>query len=478
MKQQAFNPYLPGYEYIPDAEPYVFDGRVYVYGSHDRFNGKGFCLNDYVCWSAPLDDLGAWRYEGVIYRKTQDPLNRSGWQCLFAPDVQQGADGRYYLFYSLNISTVTSVAVCGTPAGEYQFYGHIRYPDGHVFGSKTEEISNFDPGVLVDDDGRVYLYTGFAPSGMTYKIFKLRGRRIDGAYCVELDRDMLTLKGQPKLVAPGPLLAKDTGFDEHPFFEASSPRKINGRYYFIYSSILSHELCYAVSDRPDGGFIFGGTIVSIGDIGLNGNTQPVNYTGNTHGGLVEINGRWHIFYHRQTNCRQYSRQGCAEPVEILPDGSIPQVEITSCGLNGGPLSGTGEYSARIACNLSAKDGACLSRFKKKKDTAHPYFTQSGADRESVDDQYIASMRDGSWAGFKYFDFHGEREISVRIRGNAKGTFVVAAKRGGEPCALIDIQPGGQWTDVASPFITADGVSPLYFTFKGTGYVDFKSFSIK
>jgi hypothetical protein len=457
----------------------VFNGRVYAYGSHDRFNGKGFCLNDYVCWSAPVDDLGAWRYEGVIYRKTQDPLNRNGKQCLFAPDVQRGADGRYYLFYALNMSPVISVAVCDTPAGEYRFYGHIRYPDGHIFGSRRGEINNFDPGVLVDDDGRVYLYTGFAPAGIMYNVVSLRRRRIDGAYCVELDRDMLTLKGEPKLIAPGPLLAKGSGFDEHPFFEASSLRKINGRYYFIYSSILSHELCYATSDRPDGGFVFGGTIVSIGDIGLNGNTQPVNYTGNTHGSLIEINGHWYIFYHRQTNCHQYSRQGCAERVKILSDGSIPQVEMTSCGLNGGPLLGTGEYSARIACNLSGRDGACFSRFKKKKkNMAHPYFTQSGTDRETDDDQYIANLRSGSWAGFKYFDFHSECEISVRIRGNAEGAFTVTAKRGGKPLAVVDIRPGNQWTDISAPLEIKNGVSALYFTFNGTGSLDFKSFSIK
>ena len=70
MNKQAFNPYLPSWEYIPDGEPYVFDGRVYVYGSHDRFNGHAYCLNDYVTWSAPVDDLSDWRYEGVIYEKT------------------------------------------------------------------------------------------------------------------------------------------------------------------------------------------------------------------------------------------------------------------------------------------------------------------------------------------------------------------------------------------------------------------------
>lgn len=76
---QAYNPYLPSWEYIPDGEPHVFDGRVYVYGSHDRFNAPMFCMNDYVCWSAPVDDLGDWRYEGVIYRKTR--TRRTGWAC-------------------------------------------------------------------------------------------------------------------------------------------------------------------------------------------------------------------------------------------------------------------------------------------------------------------------------------------------------------------------------------------------------------
>ena len=69
---QAFNPYLPSWEYIPDAEPYVFGDRIYIYGSHDRFNAPIFCMNDYVCWSAPVDDLSNWSYSGVIFRKNQD----------------------------------------------------------------------------------------------------------------------------------------------------------------------------------------------------------------------------------------------------------------------------------------------------------------------------------------------------------------------------------------------------------------------
>ncbi|MBR4145167.1 MAG: alpha-N-arabinofuranosidase, partial [Lachnospiraceae bacterium] len=75
MKKQAFNPYLPSWEYVPDGEPYVFDGRLYVYGSHDQYNGQAFCLGDYVGWSAPVDDLGNWRYEGITYPRMADPAN-------------------------------------------------------------------------------------------------------------------------------------------------------------------------------------------------------------------------------------------------------------------------------------------------------------------------------------------------------------------------------------------------------------------
>ncbi len=159
VKRQAVNPYLPEYEYIPDGEPYVFGDRVYVYGSHDRFGAPMFCMNDYVCWSAPADDLGNWRYEGVIYRKSQDPKNRSGLRLLFAPDVARGADGRFYLFYAFDFMGMMGVAVADHPAGPYAFYGHIHYPDGTIWGRKKGDSFPFDPGVLVDDDGSVYLYS-------------------------------------------------------------------------------------------------------------------------------------------------------------------------------------------------------------------------------------------------------------------------------------------------------------------------------
>ena len=138
MKKLAFNPYIPEWEHIPDGEPRVFGDRVYIYGSHDEDGGDEFCLLDYVCWSAPVDDLGNWRCEGVIYRKEQEPLQQdknipgipsrmaAGLpHLIFAPDVVQGKDGRYYLYYSMDFSNVISVAVCDTPGVQYEFLAHV-----------------------------------------------------------------------------------------------------------------------------------------------------------------------------------------------------------------------------------------------------------------------------------------------------------------------------------------------------------------
>ena len=484
--KQAYNPFLPSYEYIPDGEPYVFEDRIYIYGSHDQFAGKQFCANDYVCWSAPVTDLSDWKYEGVIYRKDQDPMNPDGSHCLYAPDLQKGLDGRYYLYYALDMLGMVSVAVCDSPCGAFSYYGTVMYANGSNVGAEKEDIFQFDPGVFIDDDGRIFLYSGFAPQvddDTRQQMFG--GRRIEGAYCMELEKDMLTVKAEPKVIIPGAGYAQGTEFEPHAFFEASSMRKIRRQYYFIYSSAHGHELCYAVSDKPDGDFSYGGTIVSNGDVFYEGRSmeQALNYTGNNHGSIVEINEQFFIFYHRQTNRHSFSRQACAEPVRICLDGYIPQVEMTSCGLNLAPLRGIGKYEARIACNLMSKDGAafysgtCEGPVVAK---SHPYFTQSGADREGNGDQYIANMQDGSTAGFKYFTPENVNKISVRIRGNGSGcmrisTIQVAIGEEMREAAFVPVSPSSEFYWSASSFCVPDAPFSLHFSYEGNGEIDFTAF---
>jgi arabinoxylan arabinofuranohydrolase len=484
MKKQAFNPYLPSYEYIPDGEPYVFEDRVYVYGSHDKFNGKLFCMNDYVCWSAPVDNLSDWRYEGIIYRKKQDPMNRLGLYHMYAPDVAKGLDGRYYLYYGLNFLSVIAVAVCDTPAGKYEFYGYVSHPEGDILCNKKGDPFLFDPGVLVDDDGRVYLYSGFAPKkNLPSIITGGKKRTFHGGYVIELKSDMKTVIGDPKLLFKKKGEAAGTGFEEHEFFEASSIRKIGDIYYFIYSSINGHELCYATSMNPTGDFVYGGTIVSNGDLYLNGyseDKEAYNYIGNNHGSIVKIKDRWYVFHHRQTNRHHYSRQGLAEPIEIKEDGFIPQVEMTSCGLNNGALRGRGEYEARIACNLMSGKGAGRYGvyFGNVPFKEHPYFTQSGKDRENNPDQYIANMRDGAIAGFKYFMIEDLKEIAIQVRGNAKGFMNISTSLNSQPIASIPIQPTKRFTYFSSTANIENAKQALYFTYRGAGKLDFLSFVLR
>lgn len=478
---QAVNPFLPSYEYIPDGEPYVFGDRVYVYGSHDRFDGKLFCMNDYVCWSAPIDDLADWRYEGVIYRKVQDPKNRLGLFQMFAPDVAKGADGKYYLYYTLGFRSIMAVAVCDTPSGSYEFYGYISLPTGERLWNQKGDPYLFDPGIFVDDDGKVYLYSGFAPKQDVPRILTdFKRKTFKGGYVIELDSDMKTVKGEPKLIFHREGEVEGTGFEGHEFFEASSMRKINDTYYFIYSSINGHELCYATSKSPTGGFKYGGTIVSNGDLYINGyseDEQAYNYIGNNHGSIICIKEQWYVFYHRQTNRHHYSRQALAEPIVIKEDGTIPQVEMTSSGLNNGPLVGHGEYEARIACNLMSKEGAGRygTYFGNITFKNHPYFTQTGRDRENNPTQYIANMMDGAVAGFKCFMINNLKKIAVQVRATGEGEMLVSTKLGSEPFARITIHKTQGYAYFQAEAEIDNGKQALFFTYLGSGKVDFKSF---
>ena len=471
MKKQAFNPYLPSWEYIPDGEPYVFDGRVYVYGSHDRFRGHAYCLNDYVCWSAPAEFLVDWRYEGGIYRKTQDPLNTDGMMWLYAPDVTVGPDGRYYLYYVLDKVPVVSVAVCDTPAGAYEFYGYVHYPDGTRLGEREGDEPQFDPGVLTEGD-RTYLYTGFCQKGDTSR---------SGPMGTVLGPDMLTIVEGPVTIAPSQPYSAGSSFEGHEFFEASSFRKRGDTYYFIYSSIAMHELCYAVSDNPMKGFVYGGVIVSNADMHID-SYKPADrnmaYGGNNHGSMVEIMGKWYIFYHRHTDGTNFSRQGCIEPISFREDGSIVQAELTSCGANGGPLIGKGEYPAYLACNLWANDAALTTGAPGEwMDCRFPKVTQAGKDGDE-ETGYVANLRDGSHAGFKYFDCKGVSGISIRVRGYCSGAFGVKTKWDGEVLGWIPVEFSNEWKEYRADIAVPDGIQALYFVYKGTGAANLASFTLE
>ena len=461
-RKQAFNPYLPNWEFIPDGEPYVFNNRIYIYGSHDFFGGEYFCPGDYVTWSAPVSDPGNWTYEGVIFKRSDDPANSDNRGCLYAPDVTVGPDGRYYLYYALDNDCVISVAVSDSPSGKFEFIGNVHYEDGTLLGKKEGEEQQFDPGVITIGD-TTYLYTGFC--GQT-------DASRHGCMVTVLDKDMLTVRRAPEFVIPSTQYSKGTEFEGHAFFEAPSIRERNGIFYLIYSSQVMHELCYAYSSDPLGPFKYGGVIVSNCDIGIDTYKpadKPAAFGANNHGSIVEIGDEWYIFYHRQTNNDWYSRQGCAEKISFTQDGMIPQVEITSCGLNGGPLKDDTEYSAHIACNIFDNNN------KMYVGEMHSANITMDISEGPKGRSHIRQISDGTTVGFKYFDLKGVKGLKITTRGYGKGEFGIRTSIDGEILGKIGVDFCTAWTEGTAAFTVPDGVYPLYLTFKGVGNPSLLSF---
>ena len=360
------NPYLPNWEYIPDGEPRVFGDRIYVYGSHDRKDSIDFCDYKLKVWSAPVSDPTKWVCHGDIFRSRDghDSPSDVDWtdELLFAPDVVERG-GKYYL-YAYIVNAKGCVAVADRPEGPFRLLSRYKYDIPNHYDNGTF----IDPGVLVDDDGRVYIYCGY-----------------QGSYMCELKDNMYeAVPGSYKLdIIPTA--------EPHRFFEACSPRRINGTYYLIYSPQRGSCLDYATSDSPTGPFTYRGTIID------NGIDFP---GGNDHGSVCCVNGQWYIFYHRMTNGTIMSRRGCVERIEILPDGTIPQVEMTSLGFEES-LNPYDFTQADTACVLK---GGC-------------YITET-----SVFERPIVNVTDGCVMGWKYFDF-GEDFASktMQIRLKLRGT---------------------------------------------------------
>lgn len=416
------NPYLPLWEYIPDAEPYVFEDpdnpgkyRLYVYGSHDTLK-TAYCGTDLVVWSAPVEDLSDWRCDGVIFESV---VNGTA-DVLYAPDValvEENGKKTYYL-YPNNQSWGRTTMVCKSdrPDGPFEV---VNWKEGST--TETEGVLGFDPAVFVDDDGSVYGYWGFVES-----------------WWGKLDEDnMSSLKEGETSKRNIPSYDQMTAFDYDPtqfnivqdenvgkwgFFEASSIRKVGNKYVFIYSrNGLQEEptgknysqLAYGYSDSPEGPWKWGGIIVdAMGEIipNENGGYDRTFAGGNTHGSICEINGQWYVFYHR--NLHTYARQAMVEPItvewdeESVADGGEVRISMAEVTSNGFFIEGLNPYvkhSAGIVSYLTG--GASITPAYSEDTTTLP----------------VVNIRNGVIAGIKYFNFDldaptdGSKSLEVELK---------------------------------------------------------------
>ena len=416
------NPYLPLWEHIPDGEPYVFEDpdnpgkqRVYIYGSHDNLKTM-YCGRDQVVWSAPVENLSQWRYDGIILMVDKnakgEPFDSASTaDVLFAPDVTLVTDSTgkktYYLFPNDQTGGRNGlIAKSDRPNGPFEVCNWNADDPNKVDG-----IYGFDPAVFVDDDGRVYGYWGFEHS-----------------YAAEIDpATMCTVKPGTKIVDGMVSGRNEPG--KFRFFEASSIRKIKDKYVFIYSRWTepgefglpdtNYTLAYAYSDKPLGPWTYGGTIIDGRgrEINEQGDTIASGVvSGNTHGSICEVNGQWYVFYHRQAGLDEYARQAMVAPIEVkVEEGVGGKVEISEGEYNseGFALEGLDPFerhSAGIACWIT---GPKVAVHEWPKNVYYGSYVETSYGTETnFDEPYdlknntnrVVNNTDGSIVGYKYFNF--------------------------------------------------------------------------
>ena len=353
--EHRMNPILHPQTFVPDVEAHVWnDGRMYLYGSLDIAGKKDYCCGEYHVYSS--DDLLHWVDHGVSFRLSQAKW-AEGNTALYAPDCAY-RNGEYFLYYCVPDGRC-GVAKSTSPYGPFEDIGYM------------EHLNRIDPAVFTDDDGQSYIYWGQFDG---VRVAKLRDNM------TEIDPDTIT---QPLSVA------------EHEYHEGSSVRKINGKYYYLFTDTHRHggratSLGYAVSDNPMTGFEYKGVIID------NFGCDPETW--NNHGSLECFNGQWYIFYHRSTHCSQCSRHVCMEPITINEDGSVDEVKMTT-SVGKDAVCANLPLAAHRACEMSG--------------TAY-----IDTDNKSTDGLTIRASRSGDSVTYRYLAFDGEDTFGIMISADS------------------------------------------------------------
>jgi hypothetical protein len=301
--------------FTADPSAHVFNGKLYVYPSHDRENdiedndnGDQYDMNDYHVFSmeevgGPVTDHGvALKQEDIPWVQKQ----------LWAPDAAC-KNGKYYLFFPARDKE--GIFRVGVATGDK--------PEG-PFKPEAEPIKgsfSIDPASFVDEDDSAYLYFGGIWGGQLqcwktgkfiredYETMEAQSGNALCAKVAKLSDDMTSFASEVQDVvildeAGEPIKAAD---HDRRFFEAAWVHKYNGKYYFSYSTGDTHYLCYAIGDSPLGPFTYGGRIL-----------EPViGWT--THHSIAEFKGKWYLFYHDSSLSKGVNHLRCVKIREIVYD---------------------------------------------------------------------------------------------------------------------------------------------------------------
>lgn len=312
---------LVSHIYTADPSAHVFNGKIYVYPSHDYEAGvpeddlgSHFAMKDYHVLS--MDSIGGKVTDNGVALDIKD-VPWAGRQ-MWAPDAAY-ENGTYYLYFPVKDKSDVfhiGVATSSSPVGPF------KAEPNPIKGSYS-----MDPAVFKDSDGSYYMYFGGIWGG---QLQKWNNNKYDSAAknrqpnelaalprVAKLNKDMKSFAGdvkEVKIVDENGKLFTEKDNDKR-FFEASWVHKYNGKYYFSYSTGDTHFICYAIGDNPMGPFTYKGVILN-----------PVQGWTNHHS-IVEVNGKWYLFYHDvQLSGKTHLRNVKVTELHYNPDGTIQTID--------------------------------------------------------------------------------------------------------------------------------------------------------
>ncbi len=322
LQNRAISQPLVTHLYTADPSAHVFEGKIYIYPSHDidagipfNDNGDHFGMEDYHVFSMDSPDGEVIDHGVALHIKDVPWAERQMW----APDAAH-KDGKYFLYFPAKRKD-----------GIFQIGVAIGLAPAGPFVAESEAIQgsySIDPAVFEDEDGSFYMYFGGIWGGQLQKYRNnvydemneepAPGQPALGPVVALLDESMTQFSETPREIlildeGGSPLLAED---NDRRFFEASWVHKYQGKYYFSYSTGDTHFICYAVGDSPYGPFTYKGRILN----------PVIGWT--SHHSICAFEGTWYLFYHDSILSQGVTHLRSAKMTEIKyrEDGTIETID--------------------------------------------------------------------------------------------------------------------------------------------------------
>ena len=376
-------------QYTADPTARVFNGKIYVYPSHDikctEDKGKPgwFCMEDYHVFSS--ENLTEWKDHGEILNQKDISWADSEAYSMWAPDCIE-KDGKYYFYFPTKPEKeegfTVGVAISNNPDGPF-------IPQQNPIAG----VNGIDPNVFIDTDGEAYLYWS--------------GRKI---YVAKLNANMTALASTPQVIANLP----EEGHLEGPFMF-----KQNGKYYLTYPHVANktERLEYAMGDSPEGPFTVTGVIMDESPTGCWTN----------HHSILKYKEQWYLFYHHNDLSPEFDKNRSirADSLAFNADGTIKKVIPT--------LRGVGVNSASDTLQIdrfSSKSSAGVLNFNNPKKTF---------------EGWNISLKTNDWVQYNTVKFE-KKYTRIRLKFTSEeGAFLEVKTTSGKLITVMEIPKKKEWS---------------------------------